>query len=286
MQEKRTTYKPLSDDLPKLRMLTQPKIAAQLGEGVILGSNRRSNMGTRHPSMRTFLTAEWRYLAMLNYEVDPRLLRNLVPAGTELDCWNGQAFVTLVGFRFLKTRVLGITVPFHRNFDEVNLRFYVRREHEGEIRRGVVFIREIVPRWAIAAVARSFYNERYVAFPMQHKIEMKDSQIAVQYGWRTKKSWNTLSLTAAGTSCIPERGSEEEFITEHYWGYASQPDGGCVEYQVQHPQWKVWTATAARFDGCMTELYGSDLNAVLRQSPASAFLAEGSAVSVHRGRRI
>jgi Uncharacterized conserved protein (COG2071) len=112
-----------------------------------------------------FLTAEWRALAMLNYEVDASLLRHFVPAGTELDCWQGKTLVSLVGFRFLKTRVLGIPIPFHRNFDEVNLRFYVRRAEATEVKRGVVFIREIVPRRAIAAVARAFYNERYLALP-------------------------------------------------------------------------------------------------------------------------
>jgi len=234
----------------------------------------------------TFLTAEWRYLAMLNYEVDPGLLRNLVPVGTELDCWNGRTFVSLVGFRFLRTKVLGIAFPFHRDFDELNLRFYVRRQCGGETRRGVVFIREIVPRWVIAAVARNFYNERYVALPMKHNIQQDDSRTTVEYQWKIRKSWNTLSLTANGDPLIPEPGSEEEFITEHYWGYAAQRGGSCVEYQVQHPQWRVWTTTDARFDGCMKEFYGNDLNAVLTQSPASAFLAEGSAVSVHRGRRL
>jgi len=35
-------------------------------------------------SSSTFLTARWRYLAMLNYEVDPAILRSRVPVGTEL----------------------------------------------------------------------------------------------------------------------------------------------------------------------------------------------------------
>src|SRR5579864_4477520 len=108
----------------------------------------------------TFLTAEWRNLAMLNYEIDPNLLREYVPAGVELDQWNGHTFMSLVGFSFLNTKVLGLPIPFHRNFEEVNLRFYVRRNTRNEIRRGVVFIKEIVPRWAIAFVARSVYGER------------------------------------------------------------------------------------------------------------------------------
>jgi uncharacterized protein len=243
-------------------------------------------MGTQLWSNRTFLTAEWRYLAMLNYEVDRKLLNSLVPAGTELDSWNGHTFVSLVGFRFLKTKVWGFSFPFHRNFDEINLRFYVRREHGGEIRRGVVFIREIVPRWAVSIVARNFYNEHYVAFPMKHKIKRNATQTTIEYQWEIRGNWNTLALTVDGIPRIPGLGSEEEFITEHYWGYAAERGGSCIEYQVQHPQWKIWKATDAHFDGCVTELYGKELNVVLAGPPASAFLAEGSAVSVHRGRRL
>ena len=106
-----------------------------------------------------FLTAEWRSLAMLNYVVDPALLAPMVPRGTELDSFDGRTYMSLVGFRFERTRVRGIWIPLHSDFDEVNLRFYVRRRVSGEIRRGVVFIREVVPRWAIAAVARAVYGE-------------------------------------------------------------------------------------------------------------------------------
>src|SRR4026208_556537 len=93
-----------------------------------------------------FLTAEWRRLAMLSFEIDPRVLSPLVPAGTELDEWQGRTFASLVGFLFLDTRVFGLAVPFHRNFEEVNLRFYVRRMASDGLRRGVVFVKEIVPR--------------------------------------------------------------------------------------------------------------------------------------------
>jgi uncharacterized protein len=234
-----------------------------------------------------FLTAEWRDVAMLNYEVDPRLLQKLVPAGTELDPWRGKVFVSLVGFRFLKTRVLGISVPFHRNFDEVNLRFYVRRYEGRELRQGVAFIREIAPRWAVATVARVLYNENYVALPMSHKIRaLGDGGMEVEYAWRMSGSWTRLSVSAAGEPALPQEGSAEHFISDHYWGYAAQRDGGCMEYQVTHPSWRVWSGATAKFDGDMEELYGPELAAVLRGKPASAFLADGSAVTVHRGRRL
>lgn len=223
---------------------------------------------------------------MLNYEVDPNLLLRFVPCGTELDYWRGKSFVSLVGFRFLKTKVFGVSLPFHRNFEEVNLRFYVRRNDGNTFKRGVVFVREIVPRWLIATVARAFYNERYVALPMTHQVRPEEFGQAVEYKWKTKSCCNRISLTARGGAALPADESEEQFITEHYWGYAAGRKGGCIEYQVQHPPWKVWTSTDARFEGDMEEFYGKELAAAVKRPPASAFLAEGSVVSVHHGRRL
>ena len=95
-----------------------------------------------------------------------------------------------------------------------------------------------------------------------------------------------MSLTVRGDAVLPEVGSEEQFITEHYWGYAAQRDGGCIEYQVAHPSWRVWSSQDARFEGDIKELYGKDLAAVLEKKPISAFLAEGSEVTVYQGRRL
>jgi uncharacterized protein len=235
---------------------------------------------------RVFLTAEWRHLAMLNYEVDPLLLSQFVPAGTELDSLRGKTFVSLVGFRFLRTRVFGIPIPFHCNFDEVNLRLYVRRSVGAEVRRGVVFVKEIVPRWAIAAVARSLYNEKYLALPMRHKVILEDSGLRVEYGWRSGSAWNRISIGGVGGPQLPDQGSEEEFITEHFWGYSTLPDGTTAEYRVAHPSWRVWSGNNPRFEGDAAELYGPELAAVLSGKPSSAFLAEGSEVIVFRGQKI
>ena len=224
---------------------------------------------------------------MLNYEVDPRLLLPFVPGGTELDRWQGKVFVSVVGFRFLKTKVLGISFPFHRNFDEVNLRFYVRRKEGEEVRRGVVFIKEIVPRRAIAAVARTIYRERYVSLPMRHRIEPQpESGWSVEYGWRGREDWNRIRLATRGNPALPEEESEEQFITEHYWGYAAQSGGGCLEYRVTHPSWRVWKSRHAELEGDLTESYGREFAEAVGPRPASAFLAEGSAVQVHRGRKV
>jgi uncharacterized protein YqjF (DUF2071 family) len=243
------------------------------------------------PQAGKFLTASWRYLAMLNYEVPPTLLRPLVPRGTELDTWQGATLVSMVGFRFLGTRVLGISVPGHRDFDEVNLRFYVRRRgRDGDWRRAVVFVRELVPKRTIALVARWFYNEPYTAIPMRHELQIADVADGqpgrVAYAWRLADRWHRLEVRTRGRPALPEPASEAAFITEHYWGYTVQRDGGSKEYQVDHPPWRVWDAEGAEFDCDVRAVYGAGFAECLMGRPRSAFLAEGSHVTVHRGRRL
>ncbi|MBC7894176.1 MAG: DUF2071 domain-containing protein [Cytophagaceae bacterium] len=239
--------------------------------------------------MRTpapFLTAQWRDLLMLNYEVDPAVLRPLVPAGTTLDLWQGVALVSLVGFRFVDTRVLGVAVPRHREFEEVNLRFYVRREAADGSRRAVVFIRELVPRVAIAWVARALYNEPYRAVPMQHHVARDERGQVLRYEWRERGTWTGLSAHTEGAAEALLPGSEAEFITEHYWGYTRQRDGATVEYRVAHPAWHVWTARDPQLHGAIAATYGGGFAHVFAAPARSAFVAEGSAVIVYRPQRL
>lgn len=237
-----------------------------------------------------FLTAEWRHLVMLNFAVDPAILRHRVPQHTELDEWNGRCYVSIVGFRFLDTRLLGWPIHFHRNFDEVNLRFYVRRHVDGEVRRGVVFIKEIVPLPAVSWVARRVYNENYITLPMRHTIDLPieagGERGFVEYAWRANRTWMSVSANVQGQPQPLIDGSEEEFITEHYWGYARQRDGATMEYRVEHPRWRVWSAESSRLDCDVRSLYGAEFSESLSAQPISAFVADGSEIVVRMGTRI
>lgn len=226
-----------------------------------------------------FLAAEWRHLLMLNYPVCPRVLLPLVPKGTELDYFGDRTFLSVVGFRFLRTRVFGIPFPFHTNFEEVNLRFYVRRKAPEGWRRGVVFVRELVPRAAIAWIARTCYGEPYSALRMRHKIEVSPSGIRVGYGWCRDSTWEFIEGESNGAPREIEQGSEAEFITEHYWGYTARKTG-CNEYQVEHPRWRVWTCNNSSFSADVPALYGESFAESLNGRPSSVFIAEGSAVTV------
>ncbi|MBS1802910.1 MAG: DUF2071 domain-containing protein [Acidobacteria bacterium] len=218
---------------------------------------------------------------MLNYAVEPELLRPFVPAGTELDSHEGLTYASLIGFQFNNTRLLGRAVPFHQSFEEVNLRFYVRRG----TRRGVVFIRELVPKVAVTVIARLAYGENYSCVPMSHRLEDKAGTFSAEYSWGSEAARCTIAAATTRKPYLPDQGSLSEFITEHYWGYATR-SGRTVEYQVDHPQWQVREADTAQFAGDGAKYYGADFAKLIENPPDSAFLAEGSAVTVFKGAAI
>ena len=237
-----------------------------------------------------FLTAEWRHLMMLNYEIDPVVLQPFVPNGTEIDDWEGRTYCSVVGFLFLKTRVLGFPIPFHQDFEEVNLRFYVRYKGKEGWRRGVVFIKELVPRFAIAWTARVFYNENYQSLPMGHRLEFGEGGAegtgTLEYSWRFQSEIHRMLATILGDPVPLAEGSEQQFIAEHYWGYAAQKDGATLEYRVEHPPWRVYRAESAELGADIESLYGKVFTEFIGPNPDSAFVAEGSPVTVYRGQPI
>ena len=232
--------------------------------------------------MKKFLTARWKDLVMANYAVDPELLRPRVPAGTELDLQDGKCFVSLVGFMFLDTRVLGIPVPMHVNFEEVNLRFYIKREAEGETRRAVCFVKEIVPRWAIAADARGLYGEPYECWSMDHER----TERTVAYRWSKGGRNNSLSVEIDESIGVPPEGSHGEFIIEHYWGYTGRGNGRVDEYRVEHPKWELFSVKNERIDVDFGAVYGSEFAFLADERPFSVLLAKGSEVAVYKGKQI
>jgi uncharacterized protein YqjF (DUF2071 family) len=233
----------------------------------------------------TFLHAEWRKLVMANYAVDQKLLDPYLPYKTELDLWNGICYVSLVGFMFIDTRVKGFRIPFHTNFEEVNLRFYVRYHDNGKWKRGVVFIKEIVPRWALSFVANHFYGEKYQTLPMSHSWSISDDQFTVEYKWK-KSRWNSLKVITANHTSLILDNSEEEFITEHYWGYTKISNEFTSEYEVVHPKWEVFQTKDYALDVDFGDVYGPGFDFLTREKPRSVFLAEGSEIKIRHGRPI
>jgi uncharacterized protein YqjF (DUF2071 family) len=235
--------------------------------------------------MKTFLNAEWRKLAIANYEVDPQILKKYLPHKTEIDLWNNTCYVSLVGFMFLNTKVKGLRIPYHVDFEEVNLRFYVKHRTNNEWKRGVVFIKEIVPKSVLTFVANTVYKEHYKTMPMGHTWETDSHSLEVEYIWKSSV-WNSINVKAGLDLTDFKEGSEEEFISEHYWGYTKTSDMMTSEYGVEHPKWQFYKVKDYSINVNFAEVYSEEFKFLNTCKPKSVFLAEGSEIIVKEGIKI
>lgn len=235
--------------------------------------------------MKTFLSAEWRKLAIVNYEIDTGILSKYLPYKTEIDLWNNTCYVSLVGFMFVNTKVKGVKIPFHVNFEEVNLRFYVKYKSGNEWKRGVVFIKEIVPKSVLSIVANTIYKEHYEALSMEHSWKMNRDKIEVIYKWK-KENWNSIEVIAENKLTDLKKGSEVDFISEHYWGYTKISESATLEYGVEHPKWQFYKVKDYSINVNFEETYSSQFGFLDNAKPKSVFLAEGSEIIVRNGIKI
>ncbi len=221
---------------------------------------------------------------MANYVVAPELLAPYVPAGTELDLYEDRCYVSLIGFLFANVRLKGFRVPFHTNFEEVNLRFYVRHvDAAGQSHRGVVFLQELVPRLAVSLIANTFYGESYVTRATRHSWVMGADEMTIRYGWRWGGAWRGMEVVAGVRPEAIAEGSVEEFITEHYWGFTRRSATRSSGYEVAHPRWEVYPVRRFVTDVDFRSQYGAEFEVLQGRKPESVLLAEGSSIEVLGG---
>ncbi len=230
--------------------------------------------------MKNFLTARWQKLIMANYAIDPAILQPFLPKHTEIDLFEGKAYVSLVGFMFLKTKIFGVPIPFLGNFEEVNLRFYVKRKVGNSTRRGVVFINETVPYKIVALIANWLYKEHYVAVPTKHEWQKNDETQGVNYYWKQAKKWQFIKLNANLNPKPMTKGSVEEFIFEHYYGYTKIDETQTEEYKIQHPSWQTYIVNNYEIACDFENMYGKAFAHLTNETPLSVMLAEGSNIAV------
>ena len=225
---------------------------------------------------RPFLTAEWLNVAAVTFAVEEERLRPYLPRGATIDTLEGSPRVSLVAFEFRRTRVLGLPIPRHIAFPEINLRFYVR--HRGE--RGVVFIRELVPRHAIATVARLLYNEPYQRIPMRCGAQPTETgEVLV---WHRFGRGSSLSLKGGADAVVPEAGSAGHWLTDHSLGLGRRRDGTTLVYNVAHPTWALREVSDLALDVDFGAVYGAQWAWLKGATPSHLSLAVGSPVTVSR----
>jgi uncharacterized protein YqjF (DUF2071 family) len=225
---------------------------------------------------RPFLTAEWLNVVAITFAAEVEQLRPYLPSGVTIDTLEGAPRVSLVAFEFRRTRVLGLPIPHHIAFPEINLRFYIR--HRGE--RGVVFIRELVPRRAIATVAKVLYNEPYRRTPMRSGARpAEDGGVVV---WHRFGRGSSLAVRGAASAVVPETGSAAHWLTDHSLGVGRRRNGETLLYNVAHPTWALREVDDVELDVDFGALYGEEWAWLRDATPSHLSLAVGSPVSVSR----
>ncbi len=230
--------------------------------------------------MTVFLKANWENIIMVNYEIDPEILRSFLPKGVELDLFNGKAYVSLVGFMFKNTKIFKVPIPYFGNFEEINLRFYVQRKEGMTIKRGVVFINETIPYRIVAWMANKLYKEHYTVVPTKHFIQQIGEKQQVKFDWLLNKKWNHILVETDLVSTEMRQNSFEEFIYEHYYGYTKVNEIVTEEYHLQHPSWKVNKVLNYNINCDFASMYGPAFSVLNETKPTAVFLAKGSAVAI------
>jgi hypothetical protein len=226
--------------------------------------------------LQPILTANCGYPVFLNFGVDPQLLVGRVPAGTELDFNNGATFLSVVGFLSADTVLIGQPPIRQRLFERVQLSFYVRKRNVDDWRRGVVVVREIVPRTVAPVLAHIFVGEPLLALSMRHDLVDRGARIAVDYAWRRTSKWEGLSITAEGEVQPIAAGSDEDFIISRPWQYTALASR-VLEYRIEHPRWRLRSAVSWKFDA---DVFGPEFTETLQGQPLSVFVADGSHIRV------
>ena len=231
--------------------------------------------------MTVFLKAKWEDIIMANYEIDPDVLQPFLPKGVTLDLFDGKAYVSLVGFMFKKTKLFNIPIPWFGSFEEINLRFYVKRvEPDGQIKRGVVFINETIPYPIVAWMANKLYKEHYTVVPTKHLIEANGQLKKIQFDWKLDAKWNSISVECETESSPMIANSFEQFIFEHYYGYTKIDEQQTEEYQLQHPSWMTHKVLDYSIDCDFTAMYGNSFSVLNHCKPTAVFIAKGSDVAI------
>ena len=228
----------------------------------------------------TFLRANWENLIMANYEIEPSTLAPYLPKGVELDFYNNKTYVSLVGFMFKNTRLFGLPIPFFGSFEEINLRFYVKKIENRKIKKGVVFINETVPFKIVAVLANKLYKEHYISIPTKNSIDITENK-DIKFEWKINDRWNSLAVKSDTNKYKIEQGTIEEFIFERYFGFTKLSDISTQEYKIHHPKWMTHKILNSQIDCDFRSMYGDSFSILNNQTPDSILLAEGSQVSVN-----
>jgi uncharacterized protein len=191
------------------------------------------------PAQRAVMRQIWRHLGFLHWPVDTDAIARLLPAGLEVDTFDGVAYVGIIPFTIPLSTSAMRAIPVAPAFHELNLRTYV---HRGGRDPGVWFFSlDAASRLAVWG-ARFGYRLPYFHARMSMAVT---GETTVSYESRRASQRADLSCRYApsGPAAPAAVGTLEFFLIERYLLYASN-GRELRSARVHHIPYPVQPATA------------------------------------------
>ena len=114
----------------------------------------------------------------------------------------------------------------------------MKRLNGTELKRGVVFISEVVPHKIVSFLANKLYKEHYSTAKMASSILVENEIKQIKYTWQSQSQMYSIDTSFFDKQDDIEPNSLEEFIYEHYYGFTKVSARETWEYKVNHPRWQ------------------------------------------------
>ncbi|HZL36456.1 MAG TPA: DUF2071 domain-containing protein [Tepidisphaeraceae bacterium] len=184
----------------------------------------------------------WHELLFMHWPIRPGLLRPLLPAGLELDTFDGEAWLGLVPFRMSGVRPRGVPpIPGMSAFPELNVRTYVTTLG----RPGVWFFSLDAANWPAVRMARRFFHLPY--FNAAMAVDAQGDEIRY-HSRRTHCNAPSAELRMryrpTGPAYFTREGNLDHFLTHRLCLYCANSCGQIFRGDIHHVRWSLQPAEA------------------------------------------
>ena len=203
---------------------------------------------------RPVMVQQWVDVVFVHWPLPPDRVQRLLPAGVEVDTFEGRAWVGLVPFRMEGLGFPGLSpLPVVGTFPEVNVRTYVR----SGARRGVWFFSLDVDRFLPALVARAAYGLPYCRGRASHERSGDHVTSSVRRTWpATPGPEPTATIEVRTADPLPDVAGLESFLTSRWGLISSSPRGTLRWAPVEHPRWPLFDAQLVHLEESLTAAAG------------------------------
>lgn len=239
--------------------------------------------GRRPPPGRPIVRMAWRDLLFLHWPVDANTVQRLLPAGLEIDTYDGSAWVGLIPFRMPVVRAFGLTIPGAGSVLECNVRTYVRCGIETGVWFFSLDANSISAVYSARTIFRLNYRHSRISTNrdsdrFEYVVERRDHHRRSHIGQRSARSSNGGDSQQPAMRCVWDIGAAmpsakpgelEHFLTERYALFTIGRGGRLLVSRIHHESWRLREARIVELNDSLIEAAGVDIGGARASEPTA-----------------